>query len=90
MKLSKQLSEIRIQVIYSYESKDRKDEIVKWLDEAIESSKQLQARNAELEAENKELREALEKYGVHKVNCIANMTGTHKHCNCGLDQALQK
>lgn len=41
-----------------------------------------------LQAENKLLKEALEKYGDHLGTCYANLR--MGDCNCGLDQALQE
>ena len=47
-----------------------------------------------LEAENKRLREALEKYGLHKVGChryyeIGSARFGNGVCTCGLEQALK-
>ena len=40
----------------------------------------------QLEAQNKELREALKKYGVHRNTC--DFAFDDRPCNCGLDKAL--
>ncbi len=42
----------------------------------------------QLEAENKNLKEALEKYGEHSKNCYKNLT-IGGFCDCGLTQALK-
>ena len=46
---------------------------------------QQQARIEELEVENKRLRKALDKYGVHSPYCVSHI---HKKCDCGLREAL--
>ncbi len=42
----------------------------------------------QLQAENKRLRKALEKYGCHSTECVAEEYPEKWHCICGFEQAL--
>ena len=51
--------------------------------------KRLEEDNKELKERIAELEDYLIEFGVHKFECVANMTGTEEHCNCGLAKALK-